>query len=80
VRNRKTPAATIRELHGRYRLGVIEGDLQTDLDAERIRALGASSYQITTGTVCHLDARMVGRALGEFPVEGFELLFIVLET
>lgn len=68
--------ATIRELHGRYRLGVIEGDLQTDLDAERIRALGARSYQITTGTVCHLDARMVARALGEFPVEGFELLFI----
>ena len=68
--------ATIRELHGRYRLGVIEGDLQTDLDAERIRALGARSYQITTGTVCHLDARMIARALGEFPVEGFEVLFI----
>lgn len=46
--------ATIRGLRGRYRMGVIEGDLQTDLDAERIRAHGVASYQITTGTVCHL--------------------------
>ena len=68
--------ATIRGLHDRYRLGVIEGDLQTDLDAERIRALGVPSYQITTGTVCHLDARMIARALAEFSVQDFELLFI----
>src|SRR5271157_2191379 len=68
--------ATIRGLRGRHRLGVIEGDLQTDLDAERIRALGTPSYQITTGTVCHLDARMIARVLAEFPVEDFDLLFI----
>ena len=68
--------ATIRGLRGRYRLGVIEGDLQTELDAERIRALGTPSYQITTGTVCHLDARMVARALAQFPVLGLDLLFI----
>ena len=68
--------ATIRGLHSRYRLGVIEGDLQTDLDAERIRALGVPSHQITTGTVCHLDARMIARALSAFCTQDFELLFI----
>lgn len=68
--------ATIRGLRGRYSMGVIEGYLQTDLDAERIRAHGIASYQITTGTVCHLDARMIARALVEFPVQGLDLLVI----
>lgn len=68
--------ATIRGLQGRYQLAVIEGDLQTDLDARRIRALGIRSHQITTGTVCHLDARMIARALAEFPVESLDLLVI----
>jgi len=68
--------ATIRGLNGRCSMGVIEGDLQTDLDAERIRVLGIPSYQITTGTVCHLDARMIARALAEFPVQGLDLLVI----
>ncbi len=43
-------------------LAVIEGDQQTSLDAERIRATGASAIQINTGRGCHLDARMVGDA------------------
>jgi hydrogenase nickel incorporation protein HypB len=68
--------ATIRELRGRYQLAVIEGDLQTDLDSQRIRALGVRSHQITTGTVCHLDARMIARALADFPVQGLDLLVI----
>jgi hydrogenase nickel incorporation protein HypB len=68
--------ATIRGLKGAYQLAVIEGDLQTDLDAQRIRALGIRSHQITTGTVCHLDARMIARALAEFPVEGLDLLVV----
>src|SRR5208283_2985638 len=68
--------ATIRGLRSAYRLAVIEGDLQTDLDAQRIRALGTHSHQITTGTVCHLDARMISRALAEFPVQGLDLLVI----
>jgi len=57
--------ATIRAIKGSYRVAVIEGDLQTDLDALRIRALGVRSHQITTGTVCHLDARMIRRHNGE---------------
>jgi hydrogenase nickel incorporation protein HypB len=68
--------ATIKSLCGRSRLAVIEGDLQTDLDTQRIQALGVRSYQITTGTICHLDARMVARALTEFPVTDLDLLVI----
>jgi hydrogenase nickel incorporation protein HypB len=68
--------ATIRGLRDAYQLAVIEGDLQTDLDSQRIRALGTRSHQITTGTVCHLDARMLARALAEFPVHGLDLLVI----
>ncbi|MGA2098440.1 MAG: hydrogenase nickel incorporation protein HypB [Candidatus Acidiferrum sp.] len=68
--------ATIPALKGQYNLAVIEGDLQTDLDSQRIRALGVPSHQITTGTVCHLDARMVARALAEFPIQKLDLLII----
>jgi len=68
--------ATIKALRGQFRLAVIEGDLQTDLDAQRIEALGVRAYQITTGTVCHLDARMVARALDAFPVNDLDLLVI----
>ena len=68
--------ATIQALRSQYRMAVIEGDLQTELDAERIRAMGIPSHQITTGTVCHLDARMIDRALAAFPVKDVELLFI----
>jgi hydrogenase nickel incorporation protein HypB len=68
--------ATIKALHGYCRLAVIEGDLQTDLDAQRIQTLGVRAHQITTGTVCHLDARMVARALTVFPVDELDLLVI----
>lgn len=68
--------ATIQALEGRCRMAVIEGDMQTDLDAQRIRALGVRSHQITTGTVCHLDARMVALALAAFPVDELDLLVI----
>ncbi len=67
---------TIRLLEGRYRLAVIEGDLQTTNDADRIRILGVPAFQINTGTGCHLDARMVQRAFGELRVDGLDLLFI----
>lgn len=67
---------TISTLEGRYSLGVIEGDLVTNYDAERIAALGVPSYQITTGQVCHLDASMVHSALHSFGVDDFRLLFI----
>ena len=67
---------TIRRLKNDYSVGVIEGDLMTTIDADRISALGAPAYQITTGTICHLDARMIHNALHSFNVDGLDLLFI----
>jgi len=67
---------TIKGLNHEYKLGVIEGDLVTNIDAERISALDVPAYQITTGTVCHLDARMVHNSFHSFNVKEFEVLFI----
>lgn len=67
---------TIKRLAGRWRIGVIEGDLMTSLDADRISATGVPALQITTGNVCHLDSLMVERALQSFDTSGFELLVI----
>jgi hydrogenase nickel incorporation protein HypB len=68
--------ATIMALRSRYRIAVIEGDLETDNDAVRIRAHGVPAVQITTGTACHLDAQLVHGALHELPLAGIDLLFI----
>jgi len=68
--------ATIVALKSRYRIAVIEGDLETDNDARRIRAQGVPAVQITTGTACHLDAASVHRALHDLPLAGLDLLFI----
>ncbi len=66
--------ATIVALRDRYRIAVIEGDLETDNDAARIRAHGVAAVQITTGNACHLDAHVVHRALHELPLKGLDLL------
>lgn len=68
--------ATIDALGNQYRIGVIEGDLETENDAERIRAKGVPAYQITTGSACHLDAYMVHDALHQFPLKDLDILFI----
>ncbi|MDH4196980.1 MAG: hydrogenase nickel incorporation protein HypB [Candidatus Aminicenantes bacterium] len=62
-------------LRGRFRVGVIEGDIETERDAERIRALGVAAWQITTHGACHLEARMVGRVLADVPT-ALDFLFI----
>lgn len=54
---------TLRDLNGRIRIGVIEGDKATSNDAERIRATGVRAVQINTGTGCHLEADMLERAM-----------------
>jgi len=59
----------------RRRMAVIEGDIETERDAERIRAKGVPAWQITTGGACHLEARMVGKVLGQVPAE-IDFLFI----
>ncbi len=67
---------TIEALSGRLPLAVIEGDQQTELDSERIRAAGAPALQITTGNICHLDARMVAHGIERLAPEADSLLFI----
>jgi hydrogenase nickel incorporation protein HypB len=68
--------ATIEAISNRVRIGVIEGDLATENDAERIRAKGVPAVQITTGTACHLDAHMVHRALHQIDLPALDILFI----
>lgn len=67
---------TITDLGQSLRIGVIEGDLQTDIDAERIRATHAPAVQINTDGGCHLSASQVSRALGELPIESLDLVII----
>lgn len=59
-----------------FRFVVIEGDLETSRDAERIRAKGIAAHQIQTGTACHLDAFMVHEGLHHLPIEGAAVCFI----
>jgi hydrogenase nickel incorporation protein HypB len=68
--------ATARRWGSGRRLAAISGDLATDRDAERLRAAGIPSVGITTGSACHLDARMVHEALHDLPMQGLDLLFI----
>jgi hydrogenase nickel incorporation protein HypB len=68
--------ATIETLGQKYRIAVIEGDLETENDAERIRAKGVPAVQITTGQTCHLDAHMVHDALHALDLDGIDVLFI----
>jgi hydrogenase nickel incorporation protein HypB len=67
---------TIKVLKDRFPIAVIEGDQQTEHDADRIRATGAPAVQINTGRVCHLDAHAIGHAVTELQVKGHSLLFI----
>lgn len=68
--------ATIEAIGRRLRIAVIEGDLETENDARRIRAKGVAAVQITTGQTCHLDAYMVHDALHELDLGAVDILFI----
>jgi len=67
---------TINELKDKIKIGVIEGDVQTDLDAERIRATQAPVIQIETKGACHLNAAQINRALSNLPISNLDLIFI----
>ena len=67
---------TIERLRGQLEVGVIEGDIETGNDAERIEAAGAETVQINTRGACHLEAHMVRDALKEMNLTGMRLLFI----
>jgi hydrogenase nickel incorporation protein HypB len=68
--------ATIEALEGHCNIAVIEGDLETENDARRIRAKGVTAIQITTGTACHLDAHMVHDALHQLDLAALDVVFI----
>ena len=65
-----------RTLRALPRAAAIVGDLQTENDADRLRAAGAQAIQIVTGATCHLDAHMVAHALERLDATGLEVLFI----
>ena len=67
---------TIDLLKDKCRMAVIEGDLETETDAERLRARGVPAIQITTGSACHLDAHMIHSALHKLRLSELDLLFI----
>ena len=67
---------TITELRGKIKIGVIEGDIQTDIDAERIRATEAPAVQINTEGSCHLSAVQINDALKQLPVDNLDLILI----
>lgn len=69
---------TIQALQDRYRIGVIEGDIQDTYDAERVAKLGIPVVQINTGGGCHLDGNMIREALPAFDLD--QLDFLITEN
>jgi hydrogenase nickel incorporation protein HypB len=67
---------TIEALHDRLRIGVIEGDIASTIDADRVAAASVPVVQINTGGQCHLDAPMVQRALAQLPLPDLDLIII----
>ncbi len=67
---------TLERFPKEARVAVLTGDIQTDNDARRLARFGFPARQITTGGACHLDARMVERALADWPLENLDLLII----
>lgn len=67
---------TLERALDRFRVGVIEGDIATSLDADRIARFGAPVVQINTGGGCHLNAAMVGKALERLDASGLDVLLI----
>jgi len=69
-------ARTITALAGRVRIGVIEGDIQTAIDAERIERTEAPVVLINTDGACHLSAAQIGKALKELPLDELDLILV----
>jgi len=67
---------TVKRLKGKVKIGVIEGDISSSLDAEKVCREGVPVIQINTGGECHLDANMLFDALSHLPLKDIELLFI----
>ncbi|MCA9240330.1 MAG: hydrogenase nickel incorporation protein HypB, partial [Planctomycetales bacterium] len=68
--------STLKRLKEEFRVAALVGDLATENDAERLARSGAPIRQIVTGTVCHLEANMVERALDGWRTDQLDILFI----
>lgn len=73
-----TLKATIADLKDEYKIGVMEADIDSDVDAKTIAETGAKSIQLHTGGMCHLDAGMTKQGLDSFDANDFD--FVVLEN
>ncbi|MFZ9033044.1 MAG: hydrogenase nickel incorporation protein HypB [Anaerohalosphaeraceae bacterium] len=71
-----TISRTIKDLHGQITIGVIEGDIKTDTDAQKIRDAGGEAVQIETQGACHLSAEQVHRALKELNAKELDVVII----
>ena len=68
--------STIKQMSKKYKIAVIEGDVASSIDAEKVNAAGIPVVQINTAGGCHLDAFMVEKGLDNLPLENTDLLFI----
>ena len=71
-----TILATIAALRDRYRIAVIEGDIASKVDAEKVKAHGIPAVQINTGGACHLESDMIKRALAALPLDELDLIIV----
>ncbi|MSS57897.1 hydrogenase nickel incorporation protein HypB [Erysipelotrichaceae bacterium Oil+RF-744-GAM-WT-6] len=71
-----TLVRTIRELKNDYKIGVMEADVDSDVDARTIAAEGVKVIQLHTGGSCHMDADMTERGLEEMGLDGLDLVFL----
>ncbi len=66
----------ISRLNGKYSIGVIEGDIESTIDAEKMHRLGVPTVQLRTGGDCHLDAAMIKKALENLPLEELDIVIV----
>lgn len=71
-----TILATIDALRDRYNIAVIEGDIASNVDAEKIKAQGIAAVQINTGGACHLESAMIKRAVDQLDLDRLDLIII----
>jgi hydrogenase nickel incorporation protein HypB len=67
---------TVAFLRDRYRIAVVEADIESTVDSERVAALGIRTVQIRTGGFCHVDAAMVEKALESLPIDRLDLILL----
>lgn len=67
---------TIKAINGHYKIGVIEGDIQSTYDAEKIAATGVQVVQINTGGACHLDGNMIRETFDQLDFDAIDLLIV----